>query len=119
MGKLVGFLPAAVSTLNAYIHIFNNEIILEILFQVKFHIFQGFRKSQHDQDEIYRKMQKVLKGPFRDPQLHPPIFPPKVEIFILVEVFRYIMFVQKIFLLVWRNNHIYFCIFHVDLEIPT
>ncbi len=37
-----------------------------------------------------------IKGPFRDPQPHPPIFHKKVEIFTWVEPFMYIMYVCKI-----------------------
>ena len=39
-----------------------------------------------------------IKGPFCDPQPHPPFFTKKVEIFTSAEAFRYIMFVRKIFL---------------------
>ena len=50
----------------------------------------------------------VFKGPFRDPQPHPPFFSKKIEIFIPVEACRYTIFVLKIFLtnlLVWWNYH--------------
>ncbi len=48
----------------------------------------------------------------------PPFFSKKVEIFVLVEAFRYIMFVQKIFLanliIVWQNitEFVYFSCRH-------
>ena len=57
-----------------------------------------------------------IKDPFRDPQPHPPIFLQKVEIFIPVEAFRYVLFVLKIFLanlLVWRSNR-RFCVFFMS-----
>ena len=61
-------------------------------------------------------MHERVKGPFCDPQPHPPIFLQKVEIFILVETFRYIMFVKKIFLAnlhVWQNYH-RICVFFMS-----
>ena len=40
----------------------------------------------------------ILKGKFCDPQPHPqPPFSPKVEIFTLVEPFKYMMFGENIF----------------------
>ncbi len=42
---------------------------------------------------IYLKLNNLyppIKGPFYDPQPHPPFFSKKVEIFIQVEAFRYI-----------------------------
>ena len=50
-----------------------------------------------------------------------PIFSKKVEILILVEAIRYLMFVLKIFLVIYLFDEIItkFVYFHVDIEIPT
>ena len=51
---------------------------------------------------------KELKGPFSDPQPHPPHFSPKqLRCFTHIEAFRYVTFVCKIFRansFVWQNN---------------
>ncbi len=96
-------------------HSFNSALISSIPSYLLVSSVSIRLNSKSHNDECKLKVHFVIHS------LIPLFFSQKIEIFIPIEAFKYILFKLKTFLvnlLVWRSN-CRICIFHVDMEIPT